>query len=258
MPDNLKKTVPPWDLDVASHPFVKQQVKEIAARIFDRIGSGQYQFGTRIPAERELAADFTASRATVRQALDFLETYGIVARRPGSGTFIAYRPEPVSVATSKVATELPGHLNIQAITESASPFEMNVAESILEPEMVRLATIYMSTRDLAKLSAILEKLQAIVTEAEEFADLENEFMTTISEGTHNSLIVAMYKILNEVRRQPQWRASRMQILTPKRIRDSQHRLRSLYNALDRRNVESAVEFMRLHIASSQEDMIYAS
>lgn len=256
MSDNPKNAVPPWEFDVASHPFVKQQVKGIAARIFDRIVAGQYQFGTRIPAERELAADFEESRATVRQGLDFLETYGIVARRPGSGTFITYRPTAASVTTSEA--EFPGHLNIQAITESASPFEMNVAESILEPEMVRLATIYMSTRDLAKLSALLEKLQAIVTEAEEFADLENEFMTTISEGTHNSLIVAMYKILNEVRRQPQWRASRRQTLTPKRIRDSQRRLRSLYNALDRRNIESAVEFMRLHIASSQEDMIYAS
>jgi DNA-binding FadR family transcriptional regulator len=178
-----------------------------------------------------------------------------VARRAGSGTFITYH-KPEQDSTSEV--EIPGYLNIRAVVETASPFEMNVAVHILEPEMVRLATIYMSTRDLQKLSTITSKLEAIVTEAEEFAALENEFMLTIAEGTHNFLILAMYRILHEVRMQPQWSAAKKQGLTPARIRDSQRRLRSLCDALERRKVESAVEFIRLHVAATQDDMIYTS
>jgi GntR family uxuAB operon transcriptional repressor len=83
-------------------------------------------------------------------------------------------------------------------------------------------------------------------------------MMTICEGTHNSLLIAMYKVLHEVRRQPQWCANKRRTLTPVRIREAQHALRSLFTALDARDVDSAVEFVRLYIANTQEDMIYAS
>ncbi len=147
-------------LTPTEHPLVKLQVKTIATEIFARIVSGEYSFGTRIPPERELAEEFEASRATIRQALDFLESYGVVARRAGSGTFITYHKP--SVETNSPEIEIPGYINIRSIVETASPFEMNVAVHILEPEMVRLATIYMSTRDLQKLSSIVKKMETIV------------------------------------------------------------------------------------------------
>lgn len=245
---------PPWDRDIATQPMVKQSVKSIATSIFGRISSGLYPFGTRMPAERDLAETFGESRATVRLALDFLETYGVVARRPGSGTFVAYRSD----TTRRAGTESAGYLNVSALAETVSPFEMNVAESILEPEIVRLATIYMSVRDLTQLGQQLAQLEAIVTDAAEFAEIEKQFMMTICEGTHNSLIVAMYHIMHEVRRQPQWCANKKRTLTPVRIREAQRALRSLYTALERRDVDTAVECMRLYISTTHEDMIYAS
>lgn len=245
----------PWDSDAAEHPFIKLQVKEIAGALFSRMVSGQYAFGTRIPAERELASEFNESRATIRQVLDFLEVYGLVTRRAGSGTFVTYRKPRKQPGNE---TREVSAFNIGAIAESTSPFEMNVAESILAPEMVRLATIYMSTRNLTELGTIMSAIETVVTDATEFARLENGFMMAIAEGTHNSLIVAMYRILHDVRRQTQLAGSMNRTLTPARIRESQRRLRSLYGALERRDVESAVEFIRLHIASSQDDMIYVS
>ena len=245
---------PPWERDLSSQPMVKQRVKSIATQIFHRMVSGEYSFGTRIPAERELADSFAESRTTIRQALDFLESYGAVARRAGSGTFVAYRADPAGHAGAAA----PGYLNISAIAETISPFEMNVAESILEPEIVRLASIYMSVRDLTKLGQQLTRLEAIVADAAEFADLEKQFMMTICEGTHNSLIVTMYHVMHEVRRQPHWCANKKRTLTPLRIREAQRALRSLFTALERRDVDTAVECMRLYISSTQEDMIYAS
>ncbi len=254
MTDILAHETPPWEIDVASQPLVKQQVKYIATQVFNRIASGEYPFGTRIPAERELASTFTESRTTIRQALDFLETYGAVARRAGSGTFVTYRA-PQTLRRPR--SDTPGLLNILAIAESVSPFEMNVAESILEPEIVRLATIYMSVRDLTLLGEQLKQLEAIVTDATEFAHREKQFMMTICEGTHNSLVIAMYRVMHEVRRQPQWCANKRRTLTPVRIREAQHALRSLFTALEARDVESAVECVRLYIANAQEHMIYA-
>lgn len=247
---------PPWVDDLSRHPLITPQAKEIATHLFARIASGAYPFGTRIPAERDLALEFDDTRATIRQALEFLATYDIVARRAGSGTFVSYRKSAVPTAQNDRAAT--AQVTIHQLAETASPFAMSIAESILEPEMVRLATIYMSTRDLGELGAHLAKLETIVTESDVFATLEDDFMMMIARGTHNSLIAAMYAILHEVRRQPQWAASRRQMLTPSKIRSIQMLMRSLYEAISRRDVETAVELIKLHVASTHEDMIYES
>lgn len=247
--------VPPWEADSTNHPLVKERVLAIAMELFQRIAASRYPFATRIEPERELAEEFKESRATVRQALDFLETYNVVARRPNSGTFVTYRRQKAEAPT--LASIGSGMLDIRTVAETASPFELNVACSILEPEMVRLATLYMSARDMTKLRGLLEQLDVIVVESDRFAHLEKEFLMTIAEGTHNPLIVAMYKIITEVRRQPHWCMPKIKALSPDRIRENQKRLRSLYKALENRDVEAAVEFMKLVISAMQEDMIYS-
>jgi GntR family transcriptional regulator len=46
-----------------------------------------------LPAERDLASDFSVSRITVRKALDGLVEEGLLIRRHGSGTFVRSRVE---------------------------------------------------------------------------------------------------------------------------------------------------------------------
>ena len=257
MSDTYDFEAPPWIDDVSRHPLTAPRVKEIATRLFARLASGEFPFGTRIPAERDLAEAFGDSRATIRQALEFLSVYGIVSRRPGSGTFVSYQRNP-RLNNAGISQRPASYLSVDQLAETASPFAMNIAGSIVAPEMTRLATIYMSTRDLADLQGQLQRLEAIVTESDAFAVLEEEFMMTIARGTHNSLIVAMYAILHEVRGHPQWAAARRQALTPAKIKSIQLLFRSLYDAIERRNVETAVEITKLYVANAHEDMIYES
>lgn len=255
MTNNAAISAPPWLDDFASQPLVTGKVKDIATDLFDRIARNEFSFGTRLPAERDLSEQYRESRATIRQSLDFLTHYGIVSRRGGSGTFAAFqRKEAVKNSQSTAF----GGLDIDILAETTSPFAMNIAVSIVAPEMIRLATIYMSTRDLATLKKQLEELETIVTDAERFSELESAFMQTIARGTHNALVEVMYSILNEVRRSPQWAASRRQRLTPMKIKSVQLLFRSLYQAMERRNVETAVETIKLHIANSHEEMLYES
>lgn len=46
-----------------------------------------------LPPERDLAADFSVSRITVRKAIDGLVDEGLLMRRQGSGTFVCARVE---------------------------------------------------------------------------------------------------------------------------------------------------------------------
>ncbi|MBN9246958.1 MAG: FadR family transcriptional regulator [Hyphomicrobium sp.] len=256
MSESHELEAPPWIDDLTRHPLVTPRVKEIATSLFARFASGEYQFGTRIPAERDLADAFGDSRATIRQALEFLATYGIVARRPGSGTFVSYQRKrsPHEGSNGRASS----FVDVDQLAETASPFAMNIASSILAPEMTRLATIYMSSRDIADLQSQLVRLEAIVTEAAMFAIYEQEFMMAIARGTHNSLITTMYAILHEVRSHPQWAAARQQALTPAKIKSIQLMFRSLYDAIERRNVETAVEIIKIYVANAHEDMIYES
>jgi DNA-binding GntR family transcriptional regulator len=133
---------------------------------------------------------------------------------------------------------------------------MGVVCSLLEPEIVRLGALYMSVRDLNELRKILEDIETIVADAAKFAHLEKQFLMKIAEGTHNRLLITMYRIVGEVRCQPHWLATRIQSLSPQRISDSRQRLISLFEALESRDIEGAMEFMNLIIASNQQDLLY--
>ena len=66
-------------------PSLSHQVLEILA---DRIVRGVYPPESHIPAESVLVKEFNVSRATIRRALDILETNGKVVRRQGVGSFV--------------------------------------------------------------------------------------------------------------------------------------------------------------------------
>lgn len=245
----------PWTIETSKHPLVSPQVKDIATEIYRRITNQRYAFGTRIPAERDLSTEFGVTRATIRQALEFLGVYGIVARRAGSGTFVTFDASATVKSSEQPSTS---GLSIEQLAETTSPFAICIAGSVLEPEIIRLATIYMSTRDVSDLRRLLADLEAIVTEADRFAQIEDEFMMTIARGTHNAIIVAMYAVLHQVRRHPLAAAPRRQTLTPAKIRSIQKVLRSLFEAIEARNVETAVELITLHVSTKHEEMIYES
>lgn len=66
----------------------KAKFRTIAAQLADRIHRGDYPPGTRLPAERVLAAELGVNRSTVVAAYDELMALGLVSRQQGSGTFV--------------------------------------------------------------------------------------------------------------------------------------------------------------------------
>jgi GntR family transcriptional regulator len=64
---------------------------KIHNQLRENIEDGKWKVGERIPAERELANQFSVSRMTLRQAIQELVDEGILERRVGSGTFVANR-----------------------------------------------------------------------------------------------------------------------------------------------------------------------
>lgn len=64
---------------------------------------GTFQFGMRLPTEKELSDEFGISRITAKRSLDELAAEGLVERRRGKGTHITYRYKPQPVHAPLVA-----------------------------------------------------------------------------------------------------------------------------------------------------------
>jgi GntR family transcriptional repressor for pyruvate dehydrogenase complex len=60
--------------------------EQIADAIADLIVGGSIAPGERLPSEARLADEYAASRAVVREAIQRLQTRGLVRTRTGSGS----------------------------------------------------------------------------------------------------------------------------------------------------------------------------
>lgn len=74
-------------------PSLKHET--IAATLEKEIRTGRVGRGRQLPGEHSLAARFEVSRTTVRQALQQLDRAGLIATRPGKGSFVVYDGAPL-------------------------------------------------------------------------------------------------------------------------------------------------------------------
>ena len=68
--------------------------RQIAEDLRQRIASGELAPGSQLPTELELRERYNASRNTVRDAIKWLINLGLVATRPGQGTFVVEKIDP--------------------------------------------------------------------------------------------------------------------------------------------------------------------
>jgi GntR family transcriptional regulator len=79
------------DLAEAGH---EPMATRLADRIWEDVVAGVIAAGERLPTVRELAVALSTSPRTVRRAYEQLERLGVVAPRPGEGTFVSLAPPP--------------------------------------------------------------------------------------------------------------------------------------------------------------------
>ena len=85
-----------------------QRRTTIAEELRQRIHSGRYPPGSKIPTRRELADELGVSSVTLQRAFDRLTELGFLVSRGKQGTFIADHP-PDLANVALVFGEDPGH-----------------------------------------------------------------------------------------------------------------------------------------------------
>lgn len=157
-----------------------------------RIAAGEFEIGSRLPAERDLAQFYAVSRPTIREAIIALEVDGLVGVRQGSGVYVqALRPR------SGVAEET-----------DIGPFELIEARRAIESEACALAAQHIDQTGLDQLDALVELMRGdnLVDDIVRSEQVDRRFHLAIAEATRNSALVAVVTMLWDMRfRSPQSR-----------------------------------------------------
>jgi len=207
--------------------------------IREQILGGRYAYGDRLPAERQLAAHFGASRGTVREALRRLEERSLIVRRAGSGTFVNYRA--------------PGER--EDVAETTSPLELIDVRCAVEPHMVRLAVMNAGARDLERLRAALGAVESCGNNPDTFSRADEAFHLALAACSRNPLMLWLYEHINDIRGHTQWSARKDKILTPRRIREYNRQHRAIFQAVMSRDIELAVRSITAHLDKARADLL---
>jgi len=133
------------------------EARRVANEILGRIVAGAYPAGLRLPAEVDLATEFSCGRSTVREALGHLAGLGVVKSRRGSGAMVLdFRREGTPAL-------LPSYIMSGRFDRPVGVLarELLGVRTLLAAEAVRLAARYAQRPALAEARALLAKAPSL-------------------------------------------------------------------------------------------------
>lgn len=152
------------------------------------IFSGQLGPGELLPSRKELAAQFGVGIATIHEAIKSLAAVGLVASRPGKGTWVRHDALD-SVLHPSLITNRFGHIDVETVYE---------ARSITEVALAELAAKKATAEDIAGIWAALEAQQEALANDDEFVRADWAFHLAVAKAGHNVLIETFYHLAHEL------------------------------------------------------------
>lgn len=233
-------------------PLIRQRYEQIADRLVDDIRTGLLRPGDRLPGERELAQQLGVGRASVREALGYLQVRGLVETRHGAGSFVV----PDAARMVERAGPIPGLV----LPADAGPAAVLEARETLEPGMARLAAAAATDADVAAIDALLERMAVSCdpTDPDQrrvWSDADRDFHRAIAVATANPVLAAVGDHLARVMDQPLWQRLRDDAISvPGRttLQLAEHRL--IAAAIAERDPQSAESHLRQHIVRARRYM----
>ena len=155
--------------------------QRIVEQIESAIARGELKPGERLPSERELVAQFGASRPTVREALRVMESSGLVRSRPGDPN----GPEILPFSTTVLAKQM----TRLAQVDGMSMAELISFRMILDGSASMLAARLRSQDELAEIEQTVATMEGAINKGfEQFSEADVAFHDAVAQASRNSLI----------------------------------------------------------------------
>jgi GntR family transcriptional repressor for pyruvate dehydrogenase complex len=159
--------------------------EEIIGQIKKLIVDGKLQPGDKLLSERELSEKLTVSRASVREAFSALEMMGIIAIRPGEGSFVRQVSfegmlEPLSFILQMDIDDIMQLLEVR---------------KILEVETAALAALRATPADLEDIHKSLVSMMEELRQGEIGDIADASFHFAIAKAANNPILI---KVMNTI------------------------------------------------------------
>lgn len=153
----------------------------IATELKNRIISGIYPVGSKLPSERLVCEELKVGRSVVREAVIMLEVEGFVLARKGSGIHVIGNSSPRNLSATS-----PG-LNFV----KSGPFELLQARQLIESNIAEFAATQITKEDIVKLLEIQHNAEKGDHHRDPNWDLK--FHTQIAMITRNNALTMIVK-----------------------------------------------------------------
>ena len=211
--------------------------------ILEKLKSGTWRAGHRIPTERALCEQFDMGRSTVRRVLGQLKDAGLITQTVGSGTYVSEQVQGALVS-----------LSAGAPAPTASPAELMEARMALEPAIVEMVIRNATPADFARMEQCCEQAEQAGT-LDEFEHWDGLLHEVIAEAAHNTFISNVFHLMNQARAQGEWGMLKRRSVTPERRAAYQREHRRLVAALRERDLATAMAHTREHLVHVRRNLL---
>jgi GntR family transcriptional regulator, sialic acid-inducible nan operon repressor len=168
---------------------------EVRRGLLDLIKSGAVGLGEPLPSERELMEQFRVGRPAIREAMQSLETIGLIEIRHGGRARVS---EP---SVGRMVDQISETMKHLLANSPASLENLKEARATFEREMARIAARRRSAADLERLSEILAEQSLAADDPARFRMLDGFFHSEIARVSGNpifgALIDALFRWLSD-------------------------------------------------------------
>jgi DNA-binding FadR family transcriptional regulator len=163
--------------------------EEVRRQLLDLINGGTIGLGQPLPSERELMERLGVGRPAIREAMQSLETIGLIQIRHGERARVA---EPSIGRMIDQVSETMKHLLAHS---PASLENLKEARAAFERELARIAARRRSSADLERLEEILSEQSLANTDPARFRALDGRFHREIAAVSGNPIFTALIDAL---------------------------------------------------------------
>ena len=205
--------------------------------IQNKILSGEYKPGDRLPSENDLAEIHGVSRFSVREALKKLNSMGLVIVQQGKGSFIN-TITPISYMKPLLPLLMVSDHEIEMVLYTRLPIEM---------QTVSLAAQKAKPQHITLLRELMRQMETALynDDQETYNRLDLEYHMCIAEASGNPILYEILDVLQDLLTK-QIRRTGGSLSKNRSIK----RHRMLLDAIENGESTLASEIMRLHITDS--------
>lgn len=207
--------------------------RQISEQLRSLIEAGEFPTGSRLPAERDLAAQLGVSRPSLREALIALEVEGFIEVRMGSGIY--------------VVETLPAKSGALDLSAEEGPLELIQARMLLEGEVAALAARSGRKPQFDAIGEAIDAMEAAAATGSVPIEADALFHARVAEATGNSVLVGVVRRLFDLRLGPLFDQLHSHFETPEVWADAIAEHRAVLKALRAKDAEAARAAMQEHM-----------